>query len=90
MAAGRTASESELRGRLPEGFHLSPNSSIGSGGGLRGMEANTNVFKGMKMDAQCGTWCESRDIATSEYPAKDIRRERPTESAGLMRDGGIY
>jgi len=86
-------SDSELRGRLPGDFHLAPASSTfktPGPGRLRGMEANTNVSKGMNLPPQSGTWCCDRDIATSEYPVKDIRRERPTESAGLMRDGGIY
>lgn len=94
MAAGRPASDSELRGRLPGDYHLEPASATyrtpGATVRLRGVEANTNPAKGSAVPAQTGTWCQERDVVTAEFPAKDIRRERPLDTAGLMRDGGIY
>lgn len=86
--------DGELRGDLPGDYHLMPSPmgfrNPGPTANLRGVEANTNRSSGSPLSPQTGTWCCERDIATSEYPVKDIRRERPTESAGLMRDGGIY
>ena len=83
-------SESELRGRLPEGFHLEPTYAVNTvAKRLPGMETNTAPSKGMILPEQCGTWSCERDIATSEFPMKDIRRERPLENAGMARDG-IY
>ena len=94
MAAGRPATASELAGALPEGLHLDPAPmglrTPGPTLRLRGVEANTNPAKGSPVPPQTGTWCQDRDVVTSEFPAKDIRRERPLDTAGLTRDGGIY